>query len=341
MHYNEKMNKIILVCISVVMIYLLRVPLFLLYLACLLAFLLNPLYRQFNKITKSSTLSALSSVGLFIGLIYLTLLIFIPAFYNQLVMLSAKLSNLQFSLPTIMSSYISIAAFEQYSSLIQKSVLNNLNQIGSYLVNVISSQGVSLLMFGGRFYLVLVMSFYILKDHQQLSKFLHNTLPNKDFHTINHLIAKILAALTHLIHGQLSIACVSIPLYVLSFYILGFPHSLLLGILAGVASFIPYLGSLFCSSFITLYIINIAPSWFNITSLLAVLVGGNIIESGFLAPYFLVSKLNIHPLLFVMYLLSFGAIFGLPGVILSLPNSVILHIIFRQLFARYIQNKTI
>lgn len=309
-------TKLVYAFPALALLYFCAGPLSLLYMALLLALILSPFYAYILKLTNQPVISALAAIGTFLGFIYIILTLLIPAFYEQLMSLTHTLQTLH--IPDFIEPYIH-TSLEHYNNFI--------DHIGAYLVNQVPEKGMAFLTFIGRFYLVIVMSFYMLKDHDKFQKLLARWLKKEQFEFCMNIKKALLINFKRLIQGQMNIILCSCVFYSVAFMLLNLPF--MLGALASIGSLVPYIGTILCGSFIVMYVINCAFSWFNVGYVLCILLIGNVLESAILGPIFFGAKLKIHPLLLVFYIATFGTLFGLGGVVLSMPNAVILHTILK------------
>lgn len=313
------MHKYIIVAGSLLIAYYLWSCVLLLYLSCLLAFLLYPLHSKLVKYTKSNVLAAACCVLLCLCLIISFLVSLVPRLYQQIY--TGLMLIKQLPLSALLHKYLGV----QYGQLVHASLLHSLQGMTSFLLHTIPSQSVTLLLIGTRTYIVLIMTFYILKDHQILKQKCQQISP-----IAIDTIYDIARSLTNLLKGQISIIIAMIVLYASMFYMYGLSQPIMLSLICACSCIVPYVGAVFSLIVLILSVLNHGPTIIDILATMSMFAFGNLVESGLLGPYFIGQRLAIHPLLLLVYVLSFNALLGLPGTLLALPNAAIAHTLFRR-----------
>ena len=128
-------------------------------------------------------------------------------------------------------------------------------------------------------------------------------------------------------------------IYTIGLFILGLDLALVLGLMAGLASIVPYLG----------FIVGIAASGlaayfqFDLSWQLlgvAVVFGiGQVLESVFLTPTLVGDKVGLHPVMVIFAVLAGGQLFGFLGILLALPVASVLKVMATYLHAWYVRSE--
>jgi predicted PurR-regulated permease PerM len=154
-----------------------------------------------------------------------------------------------------------------------------------------------------------------------------------DVHAIAHDIDRALAGF---VRGQ-SLVCLFLGLwYGIGLSLIHLNFGLLIGLSAGVLSFIPYVGSL--TALILSSIVAIVqgwPEWKLLILTLAVVLTGQFLEGNILSPKLVGSSVGLHPVWVIFALLAFGALFGFTGLIMAVPVAAAAGVILRYLVRRY------
>ncbi|MFN3892101.1 MAG: AI-2E family transporter [Beijerinckiaceae bacterium] len=174
-----------------------------------------------------------------------------------------------------------------------------------------------------------IVTFYLLVDWRRLLSTLDNLVPVHHRDVVRGLAREIDAAMAGFIRGQ-SFVCLFLGLwYGLGFTLVGLNFGMLIGITAGVLSFIPYVGSL------TGLIVSVAvalvqgPGWGLLGMVLAVQFTGQFIEGNILTPRFVGEAVGLHPVWVMFALLAFGSLFGFTGLILAVPIAAVIGVLTR------------
>jgi predicted PurR-regulated permease PerM len=180
-----------------------------------------------------------------------------------------------------------------------------------------------------------IVTFYLLVDWRRLLQTLDNLVPVHQREVVRELAKESDAAMAGFIRGQ-SLVCLFLGLwYGLGFTMVGLNFGMLIGITAGVLSFIPYVGS------ITGLILSVAvalvqgPGWTLLGLVLAVQITGQFIEGNILTPRFVGHAVGLHPVWVMFALLAFGSLFGFTGLIVAVPIAAIIGVMTRFAVRQY------
>jgi predicted PurR-regulated permease PerM len=126
-------------------------------------------------------------------------------------------------------------------------------------------------------------------------------------------------------------------LYSISLWAVGLKQGVIVGILTGFMSFVPYIGMLV--GYMTSLGISFAgfTDWSSIGSVTLVFVAISLIEGNVLIPRFIGQKVGLHPVWIIFALLAAGTWFGFMGILLALPLTAALGVIARILLNWYVE----
>ena len=174
-----------------------------------------------------------------------------------------------------------------------------------------------------------IVTFYLLVDWPRLLSTLDSLVPVHHRDVVRRLAREIDGAMAGFLRGQ-SLVCLFLGLwYGLGFTMVGLNFGMLIGITAGVLSFIPYVGSL------TGLILSVGvalvqgPGWGLLGLVLVVQFTGQFIEGNILTPRFVGGAVGLHPVWVMFALLAFGSLFGFTGLILAVPIAAIIGVLTR------------
>lgn len=175
-----------------------------------------------------------------------------------------------------------------------------------------------------------IVMFYFLRDWTLITHTLQACLPSQSEPRITHLFKKIDLTLSSYIKGQMTVCAILVILYGISLFIIGLHQAWVLGLIAGILSFIPYLGmviGLIASISVTLAHFT---SWTQFILVLIVFTCVGLIEGNVLTPRFVGQRIGLHPVLILFSLLAFGTWFGFAGIVIALPTSAVIAVIIRD-----------
>lgn len=142
--------------------------------------------------------------------------------------------------------------------------------------------------------------------------------------------------LSQYLRGRVLVMGVLAAFYPIALTIAGFKIALPVGLLTGLAVFIPYIG--FATGLVLALLAALLQfgSWYGVGAVVVVYTAGQILESFILTPRLVGERIGLHPLAVIFALLAFGQLFGSFGVLLALPASAILATGLRGLRRRYL-----
>jgi predicted PurR-regulated permease PerM len=182
-----------------------------------------------------------------------------------------------------------------------------------------------------------VVAFYILLDWHKMVAALKSWVPPRYRVTVHALAKEIDHAIAGFFRGQ-SLVCLVIGLwYGIGLSLIGLNFGLLIGISAGVLTFIPYVGSLtalIISSGVA--IVQGWPDWKLLVMSLAVVLTGQFLEGNVLSPRLVGRSVGLHPVWIMFALFSFGSLFGFTGLIVAVPLAAAAGVLLRFGLRRYL-----
>lgn len=323
------------VLLAVIFFYFSRRVLTPFFIAFALAYLLDPVTDRLESLKISRTFAVLVLMaGVFSLVTGIGLLIF-PLLKLQAEHLVSNLPN-----------YIAIMQEWMYPLLgvvgepekIQGILNRELLKIGELPLKVISS--ITSILWGsvaGLFSFILLLAnlviiplvmFYLLRDYDLINKKMLSFVPARSREQVLSLIKEIDGVLADFVRGQLMVGLIMAGLYSIGLFFCGTPMSLFIGLLAGLASLVPYLGLVF--GFVPAAILTFMQTqdWvlvFGVAGVFAVVQG---LEGMIITPRIVGEKIGLHPVAIILAVLLGAEFFGLVGVIVSVPVAAALNVLF-------------
>ena len=180
-----------------------------------------------------------------------------------------------------------------------------------------------------------VVAFYMLRDWHSFLGNVDELLPEKYKDTIRNLAHQIDRILAGFIRGQLSVCVLLGTFYATGLYLVGLELGVLVGFIAGLISFIPYVGSI--SGFVISMGIALAQfnTWGPIAQVVAVFMVGQFIEGNFLTPKLVGDNVGLHPVWVMFALLAGGVLLGFLGLMIAVPVAAIIGVLIRYAIEQY------
>ena len=182
-----------------------------------------------------------------------------------------------------------------------------------------------------------IVAFYLLRDWDDIVAKVDGLLPPRRRETVRQLGREIDEVLAGFIRGQ-AVVCLFLGVfYAVGLTLVGLELGLVIGIFAGVVSFIPYLGA------ITGLVLSLLPAitqfgsdYWSIGLVFLVFVLGQFIEGNFLSPRVIGDRTKLHPVWIIFALLAGGALLGFVGVLVAVPIAATTGVLIRFLLRRYL-----
>ncbi len=183
-----------------------------------------------------------------------------------------------------------------------------------------------------------VVAFYLLRDWPGMVRRMDGWLPRRYAAVMRGQAAEMDRILSAWIRGQ-ALCCLVLGLYyALALQAVGLDLGLIVGITAGVLSFIPYVGTI--TGGVTSIGLAMAqfPTWAGVAEVVAVFISGQLLEGYVIYPRFLGDRVELHAVWVIFALFAGGAVFGFLGVLLAVPIAAVIGVVARFWLRRYMQS---
>jgi predicted PurR-regulated permease PerM len=141
------------------------------------------------------------------------------------------------------------------------------------------------------------------------------------------------------IRGQLMVMLALAIIYTVGLSIIGLELALLLGVVAGVVSFVPYLGLIVGIALSGLAAFFQFGEWLPVVYVAIVFTVAQMIEGMLLTPRFVGERIGLHPVAVIFAVLAGGQLFGFTGVLLALPVAAVVVVLLRHAHQRYVSSQ--
>jgi predicted PurR-regulated permease PerM len=199
----------------------------------------------------------------------------------------------------------------------------------------VSKSGFALVTWSVHVLIVPVAFFYLLRDWPIMIARIHELLPRSVEPVVTRLARESDETLGGFLRGQLSVMIVLGVLYAIGLLATGLDVGPLIGIVAGLISFVPYLGAITGVAMGVIAAIVQYHDWMHVVGVLIVFGVGHLIEGYVLVPRLVGEKIGLHPLAVIFAILAGGELFGFLGVLLALPVASVVMVVLRYLHERY------
>lgn len=342
---NGSQKAFYLACILLIgwLIYLLSPVLTPFVCSAFLAYLADPIVDRLEEKQLSRTLSVtivFSVMFLFFGIL---LLIVLPLLEQQLVQLIKRIPQsidwIEQTLIPYITSSLGIDQSQLSLDQLRQSITQNWRDVGGIISKIINQVGQSsqaVLAVFANLILIPVVTFYLLRDWDILVERVHELIPRNIEANITKLAKECDSVLGEFLHGQLLLMFSQGVFYSIGLWVIGLEFSLLIGMLAGLVSFVPYLGVI-----VGILVAGIAAFMqfqdiIHIVYVLIVFGIGQALEGMLLSPLLVGDRIGLHPVAVIFAVMAGGQLFGFVGVLLALPVAAIIVILLRHAHERYL-----
>jgi predicted PurR-regulated permease PerM len=306
-----------------------------------IAYLLTPITDRIESVGVNRLAAALSIITLVVMAIVLLILLVAPILGGQLASFIDNIPGYVTRLQSLLSdpSRPWIQKLLGASFNADKSLGDLVTQGVGWLTAFLRS-----LWSGGRalvslFSLVVVtpvVAFYLIYDWHRMIRTADSWVPLQQRETVRQLAREIDAAIAGFVRGQTAVCLILGSFYAVALTLSGLNFGLLIGLISGVITFIPYVGSM--TGLILALGVAVAqfwPQWGSILTVLGIFLVGQFVEGNLLAPKLVGQSVGLHPVWLIFALLAFGYLFGFVGLLVAVPLAATIGVLVRFALQRY------
>ena len=308
--------------------------------AFLVAYLFSPLVDKLHRIGLPRWLS-IGIVFIGIGMI-VTLAIWyvVPLVWQQLIYardsIPAGIHWLNYTFLPWVSQTFNVEAMEidteQISKVVMEYIQTNYSadSIQSVVLRVAQS-GLNFIQIGGVVVLIPIIAFYFLLDWDRMLESLRRLIPRHYEKTTLGIVGECHNVLGAFVKGQFLVMFLLGVVYAVGLQLIGLEVGLIIGMVAGLASIIPYLGfgvGIIAAVIATLFQFGI--DWTHLALVIIVFMIGQAIEGYILQPFLLGDKIGLSPVAVVFAVLAGAQLAGFLGMLIALPVAAVIVVLLRH-----------
>lgn len=322
-------------------LYLLSPVLMPFFAAALLAYLGDPLADRLEKKMPRSVAVTIVFIVLFVSLTIMVVLV-LPLLVQQISYLvsnmPAFIDNIQQNVVPMLAQKMGVDPALIDFNAIKKLFTEHYAQAGglfSQLVASLAASGIALIAVVANLVLIPVVTFYLLRDWDHIVLRIDELLPRKIQPVIAKLAKESDDVLAAFLRGQLLVMLVLGVVYSSGLWFIDLDLALLIGMLAGLVSFVPYLGfivGILAASVAVLFQTH------DLMMLIPVFITfgiGQALEGMLLTPLLVGDRIGLHPVAVIFAVLAGGQLFGFVGILLALPVAAVLAVLLRHIHGEY------
>ncbi len=346
MNESQKWLVLIVVSITGLLLYLLAPVLTPFLVAALLAYMGDPLVDRLDSYKLPRSVSA-SIVFFAIFSIVLTIpIIVVPLLEQQISSLFTRLPDyvswLQMKVVPGLANLFGVNANDFDISQIQKLAMQHWQEAGGLAANLFSSakqSGLVMLAFIANLVLIPVVTFYFLRDWDVLVGRIRELIPRKYEADAVKLAKNSDAVLGAFLRGQLSVMFSLGAVYVFGLWAIGLELAILIGVIAGLVSIVPYLGFIVGILLASIAAFMQFHEFLPLVWVALVFAIGQALEGMLLTPLLVGDKIGLHPVAVIFAVLAGGQLFGFFGILLALPAAAVVMVLLRHVHEHYVDSE--
>lgn len=306
-------------------------PLFkLLIISALLAYILDPIATSLES-TGLSRLAATAILFLAVALILFSFGLFaIPAVIRELQALQSGSSadqtgHVVAQLQALIAEKLSFIGLDKFdlAGTIERMKIDLSQRMLRFLVN----DGVGLITHAVALPFI---AFFLVKDGREMKSKLIRAMPNRYFEFALNLLAKMDQQLGFYLRGQFLDAAIFGILSTIALWILDVRYFLFIGVFAGLANLIPYVGPIAGACLATGVTIMTTGDFIRVGYVIAAFIIVKLVDDSIIQPMVVARSVDMHPLLVLLVVIIGGEFFGIIGMLLSVPATGFIKVVFHQ-----------
>jgi predicted PurR-regulated permease PerM len=302
-----------------------------------LAYFLDPVADRLERMGLSRAMATAVITAMAILVFVIMALLVIPTLVTQAVNLFAIAPDLTRRLSEFFVTQF--PSLLEEGSTLQTSITSlgtAVQERGGELLNTALSSAAGLLNIVLLFVIVPVVAVYMLLDWDRMISHVDGLLPRDHAPVIRMLAHDIDTTLASFIRGMGTVCVILGTYYALALMLVGLQFGLVVGFIAGLVTFIPYLGALIGGALaIGLALFQFWGDWVAIGMVAGIFVIGQVVEGNVLTPKLVGNSVGLHPVWLILALSVFGTLFGFVGMLVAVPVAAALGVIIRFAMERY------
>ncbi|MEO0484728.1 MAG: AI-2E family transporter [Pseudomonadota bacterium] len=309
-----------------------------------IAYFLDPVADRLEKLGCSRVLATVIITFAVVMLFVLLVLLVVPTLVEQAVSLFNAAPTIFTNLRDfLVETYPSILDEESTVRRSLVSVGETIQSRGAELVNTLLTSAAGVVNVVLYFVIVPVVAFYLLLDWDNMVREVDRLIPRDHLATVRRLGREIDTVIAGFVRGMGTVCLILGTYYAVALMVVGLQFGLVVGFVAGLVTFIPYLGALIGGLLaVGLAIFQFWGSleggetdWMRIVIVAVIFWVGQLAEGNVLTPKLVGNSVGLHPVWLLLALSVFGAIFGFVGLLVAVPVAAAIGVLARFFVGEY------
>jgi predicted PurR-regulated permease PerM len=310
----------------------------------LIAYLFDPAADKLQTMKFSRTAATVTILLIFFSIFALGLVALLPAIARQIGHLFSELPEKINAAQEMLQPYLAdirrrigvVDLSEQQTEA--ATISQEVFSAAANLLRGVINSAMNIVNLAALLVIAPVVSFYLLRDWDDIVAKLDRLLPRDYADTIRTQFRAIDTTLSGFIRGQLNVCFILAVFYGLALTIAGLKYSLLISVLAGILIIIPYVGT-FVSG-----VLAVGMAYFqfddltNVFVVFGIFVAGQMLEGYVLTPRLVGGSVGLHPMWIILGMMAGGALAGFTGVLIALPVTAVIGVLVRFAIQQYLHS---
>jgi predicted PurR-regulated permease PerM len=303
-----------------------------------IAYFIDPVADRLERagLSRMTATAIITCLAIFVFVI--VVLLIVPTLVSQTIGLIETMPQLTRDLQAFLIK--TFPSLLDESSTLRKTLISigeTIQDQGGEVLNSLVGSAVKVVNVLVFFVVVPVVTIYMLLDWDRMIERIDALLPREHAPVIRRLASEIDATLASFIRGMGTVCLILGTYYAVALMVVGLQFGLVVGFIAGLVTFIPYLGALIGGTLaIGLALFQFWGDWASIGMVVVVFVIGQMIEGNFLTPRLVGKSVGLHPVWLLLALSVFGTLFGFVGLLVAVPMAAALGVLTRFALDQYL-----
>jgi predicted PurR-regulated permease PerM len=308
-----------------------------------LAYFLDPVADRLERLGLSRLMATIVILIGFLLAVVLVVIVIVPLLSSQLSDFIANvpgyITNLQALITEFDPEWLR-ANFGVDPAALREGLSGLMTQGAGFITTLLQSlwnSGKAIVDIVALFVVTPVVAFYMLLDWDRMVATVDKCVPRDHIQTVRQLARDVNSATAGFVRGQGTLCLILGAMYAIGLTVVGLNFGLLIGLFAGLISFVPYVGSLVGLVLsVGVAFVQFWPEWPMVVLVAAIFFGGQFIEGNILQPKLVGQSVGLHPVWLMFALFAFGSLFGFVGLLLAVPAAAAVGVLVRFAVSRYL-----
>jgi predicted PurR-regulated permease PerM len=310
-----------------------------------LAYFLDPVADRLQRLGLSRLMATIVILASFLLVLTLTMMIVIPLLITQAAEFGRRLPEYLTQLQDLVASANATILPDWVEAQMDgiKQGFSDLLAEGAGFAGILLAQiwtsGMALINVVALFIVTPVVAFYLLLDWDRMVAKVDSWIPRDHVRTVRAIAGDMDHAIAGFVRGQGTVCIILGLFYAIGLSVVGLNFGLLIGLFAGLISFVPYVGSLIGLVLsVGVALVQFWPDYVWIITVAAIFFAGQFLEGNILQPKLVGSSVGLHPVWLMFALFAFASLFGFLGMLIAVPAAAVVGVLVRFALNRYLDS---